>query len=265
MSAFGIRLDLLGQYIIASRRNSLDGNAEDPDIAAARRRDWCFGMIGVNEQRELHRGRLMARKSTVVENAIEAEGPHSDGRRERSRTSRGKIIRAMMDLIATGHNDPSAARVAEKAGVGLRTVFRHFDDKDSIFREMDQILNDAYLPALLEPYQADNWKDQLVELVERRAKVFEAIAPFRISTSLQRFNSKVLMENYKRLLKGERKRLFAILPQHVRKDEQRSRAIQLATSFDTWRLFRHDEELSRKKTLEVIKQLLQDILDQIPD
>lgn len=207
----------------------------------------------------------MARKSAAVRDTIEGEKPHTDGRRERSRASRRAIIHAMMDLIVEGDIDPSAARVAERAGVGLRSVFRHFDDKESIYREMNAILTEAYVPHLREPFQSADWREQLGELVERRAKVYEEIAPFRISTSVQRFNSPALMDNYRRLLKAEHKALYAILPDRVREDEHRTRAILLATSFDSWRLFRQDEELSKKKTIEAIKQLLQDILDQIED
>src|SRR3546814_10246722 len=48
----------------------------------------------------------------------------SDGRRARSRSSRRRIVAAMVELIEGGDLMPSAARVAEEAGVGLRTVFR---------------------------------------------------------------------------------------------------------------------------------------------
>lgn len=170
-----------------------------------------------------------------------------------------------MDLIVEGDINPSAARVAERAGVGLRSVFRHFDDKESLFREMDAILTETHAPRLREPYESSDWREQLSELVERRARVFEEIAPFRIATSIQRFRSPVLMENYRRMLKAEHKALDTILPDHVREDEQRTRAILLATSFDSWRIFRQDEELSKRKTIEAIRQLLQDILDQIDD
>lgn len=207
----------------------------------------------------------MARKSVAVRSTIEGEKPHTDGRRERSRASRRAIIHAMMDLIVEGDIDPSAARVAERAGVGLRSVFRHFDDKESLYREMDAILTEAYAPKLREPYKSSDWREQLGELVERRAKFYEEIAPFRVSTSIQRFRSPTLMESYRRLLKAEHKALYAILPNRVRNDEQRTRAILLSTSFDSWRLFRQDEELSKRKTIEAIKQLLQDILDQIDD
>lgn len=44
----------------------------------------------------------MAHKSAAVTNTIEVEKPHTDGRRERSRSSRRAIIHAMMDLIVEG-------------------------------------------------------------------------------------------------------------------------------------------------------------------
>lgn len=207
----------------------------------------------------------MGRQKAAVREAIEGSGPHPDGRRERSRSSRRRIIEAMMDLVAGGDIDPSAAKVAEKAGVGLRTVFRHFDEKDSIYREIDELLWAAYGPAFEAPFRSDRWKEQLFELIERRALMYEEIAPFRIASSLQRFSSPTLMETYRFLLKKERESLHRILPAHILEDEQRARAILLAVSFDSWRLFRQDEGLSKEKTIEVLQQMLRDILEQFTD
>ncbi|ANY19375.1 hypothetical protein A6F68_00849 [Tsuneonella dongtanensis] len=207
----------------------------------------------------------MVRQKAEVREAIEGDGPHPDGRRERSRSSRRRIIEAMMDLVAGGDIDPSAAKVAEKAGVGLRTVFRHFDDKESIYREIDELLWTAYGPASEAPFRSSDWQEQLFELIERRAQVYEEIAPFRIASSLQRYGSPMLMERYRFLLGRERDTLYGILPGSVLRDEARARAILLAVSFDSWRLFRLDEELSPEKTIEVLKQLLRDVLEQVSD
>ena len=59
-----------------------------------------------------------------------------DGRRLRSERNKQKIVTAMMELVREGDYDPSVASIAERAGVGLRTVFRHFDDVDTLYREM---------------------------------------------------------------------------------------------------------------------------------
>jgi len=193
------------------------------------------------------------------------EKPHPDGRKQRSQASRSKIVGAFMELIEQGDPAPSAARVAKRAGVGLRSVFRHFDDMDSLYAEIDRILNEQWAPVLTQPYKSSDWRERLIELVERRAKVNEAIYPHRIMTSLARFRSELLMSNYKRLLKYEKDALNAILPKPVQKDKQRSRAILLATSFDSWRLFRQDEGMSNKQVIATMSQMVRDVVAQIED
>ena len=207
----------------------------------------------------------MAKRSAVVPDVTAGDKPHPDGRRQRSQASRVKIVTAFMELLESGDPSPSAARVAERAGVGLRSVFRHFDDMDSLYAEIDTILNKQWGPVMVAPYVSDDWREQLIELVERRAKVNEAIYPHRIMTSLARFRSKLLMSNYKRLLKYEKDALNAILPKSVQKDKQRSRAIFLATSFDSWRLFRQDEGMSNKQVIATMSQMVRDIVAQIED
>ena len=71
------------------------------------------------------RRRLFAAKQGSMTNVSykmtsRSEVPLTDGRRERSRSSRSKIVAAMLDLVGKGDVAPSAARVAEVAGVGLR-------------------------------------------------------------------------------------------------------------------------------------------------
>ncbi|MDH4042395.1 MAG: TetR/AcrR family transcriptional regulator, partial [Gammaproteobacteria bacterium] len=56
-----------------------------------------------------------------------------DGRLLRTERSRQLIIDALHDLINEGVLQPTAQTVAERAGVGIRTVFRHFADMETLF------------------------------------------------------------------------------------------------------------------------------------
>jgi len=207
----------------------------------------------------------MAKQMTAIKAKTTSQRPHPDGRRQRSQASRAKIIAALMELIEAGDTSPSAARVAKRAGVGLRSVFRHFDDMDSLYSEIDNILNEQWAPVLSKPFKSDDWPEQLIELVERRAKLNEATYPYRVMTSMARFRSELLMSNYKRLLKYEKGVLNAILPKSVQKDRPRGRAILLATSFDSWRLFRQDEGMSNKQVIATMSQMVRDIIAQVED
>lgn len=203
----------------------------------------------------------MARAKTLVKEALADSAQEADGRKQRSRSSRNRILEAMMALVADGHHNPSAAAVAERAGVGLRSVFRHFDDKDSLFREMHERLVAAYAPRFLAPYASDDWREQLQEFVERRASVFEEIAPFRLSTVTHRYRSKTLAVAYAETLAMERAMLETLLPGSVRRARDAYLALRLAMSFDGWRLLRQDEGLSARKTVEAMKKLVRDIVD----
>src|SRR3546814_2609872 len=81
-----------------------------------------------------------------------ADPERVDGRRARSRSSHKRIVEAMMELIVGGDLAPSAARVAEEAGIGLRTVFRHFDDMDSLYAEITATITERVMPLVMEPY-----------------------------------------------------------------------------------------------------------------
>lgn len=188
-----------------------------------------------------------------------------DGRRQRSHSSRAKIVKALLDLVEGGNISPSAAEVAESAGVGLRSVFRHFDDMESLYREMNDGIEAKVLPMMLKPLVATDWKGRIRELTERRVSVFEAILPFRISASIRRHQSPFLMEGYKRMLRIERQGVEALLPETVLADPAQANAVLAPLSFQTWRLLRHDQELPIAMARTVVLRLVEAVLAQCPD
>lgn len=191
--------------------------------------------------------------------------PSPDGRRERSRSSRSRIVAAMIELVGSGDHAPSAARVAETAGVGLRTVFRHYDDMDTLFREMSEIITASILPIIQQAPQGDSWKARLGDIADRRARVFEAIMPYRLSADLKRFQSPYLMEDQRRMLRMESEAIDAHLPAALATDAVASRGIKIILGFQTWRSLRHDMQLPMEEAREVVRRLLDDCLAAMPD
>jgi AcrR family transcriptional regulator len=202
---------------------------------------------------------------TKLPTGLSKQAPLGDGRRERSRSSRSKIVAALLDLVGKGDVSPSAARVAEVAGVGLRSVFRHFEDMDALYREMGEVIEARILPILLQPPAGDSWKDKIFDLAERRAKVFETIMPYRISANLRRFESPYLMHDYRRMLRFESESIEAHLPEAVRADAAGSGGLNVILSFQTWRLLRHDQELPVEAAKAVVRRLLGAALAALPD
>lgn len=189
----------------------------------------------------------------------------NDRRHQRSRISRARIVAAMLDLVARGEVSPSAARVAEVAGVGLRSVFRHFTDMDALYSEMTEVIEARVLPIMLRPLEEKTWKERLGNLAGRRAEIFETIMPFRISASLRRFESPYLMQDHRRMLRLEVQMLEAQLPPSVPADSAAAQGLGVILSFATWELLRHERGLSADEARAVVQRMLADALAALPE
>lgn len=184
----------------------------------------------------------------------------ADGRRQRSNRSRDQIVRAMIDLIRAGEMQPAAARVAEKANVGLRTVFRHFEEMETLNREISAIVEAEILPIVEKPFAGKTWREQLDDLLQRRADIYDRIMPLKIAGSLQRFKSPFLMKDYNRFLRMEREGLKRVLPPKILNDAVLCSAIEMATGFQAWRRLRQDQGLSPADALKVARFIIERLL-----
>lgn len=183
-----------------------------------------------------------------------------DGRRERSKASRSAIVDAMIELIRAGNLSPTADQVAAYAGVGQRTVFRHFRDMEEIYREVTESVEDQLMPIMVRPLEAQDWVGRVREIADRRWRIYEQLLPFRAAADLRRFNSDVLMKDYRRHLKLEWTTLAAVLPASVTDDRPLAIALHLALSFQCWRRLREDEVLDRETARAVIMRMVDAVL-----
>ena len=189
--------------------------------------------------------------------AQEADPDRIDGRRARGRSSHKRIVEAMMELIVGGDLSPSAARVAEEAGIGLRTVFRHFDDMDALYSEITATITEQVMPVVMAPYPDQPWRDNIRELVRRRIRVFETTLPFRLAANIKRYQSPFLMGQYSRVVMIERELIVRLLPAPVRTNRIGVEALCAALSFHTWRTLRHDQSLSAEDAGAVMGQMVE--------
>ena len=187
---------------------------------------------------------------------VDRETLVEDGRRQRSERNRQKIIAAMFELVREGDFDPSVATVAERAGVGLRTVFRHFDDVDTLYREMAGQMEDRILPEIQKPLTAPDWPGRVKELMTRRTRIFEDIMPIRICARARRFRSDFLMAGHKRFVSYETNALALALPEEILRNEPLKAAFDVALSFDTWRRLRQDQNFSRARATSALEAML---------
>lgn len=172
--------------------------------------------------------------------------PSVDGRRVRGEDNRRRIVDALLKLVASGVVSPSADEVAAKAGVGLRTVFRHFADMESLYREISERMTLEILPITQRPFRSEDWRERLEELVNRRAQVFERLLPFKIAGDAHRYGSTFLTREQAAIVKTLREALrHAIGPKAI-DDKLRFEALDLFISFEAWRRLRVDQGLAAR-------------------
>jgi len=193
---------------------------------------------------------------------LNVAGPEEepDGRRRRSQDSRVRIIAAMLELVHGGEVAPSAEQVATRADVGLRTVFRHFKDVDSLYREMAAIVEGELHAIIDEPLTGRDWREQILEIVQRRAAVYEKIAPFKRASDVHRHGSPFLEAGHARLVQTSREILKRVAPSELARDHVRFEALDLLLSFDTWNRLRRDQGLTASQAAEVVGFMVRSVM-----
>ncbi|MBA4208019.1 MAG: transcriptional regulator [Parvibaculum sp.] len=178
-----------------------------------------------------------------------------DGRRLRSAASRLRIVEAMRDLIREGNVSPRAEEVATRADVGLRTVFRHFDDMESLYREIGALAMVEAEPFLDMAEPSGTIEEKFQQMLERRSRLFERIMPFRVAADANAHRSTYLVEDRERMNAGLRELLRNALPADLRKDRTVVDALDALLSFDMWRRLRMDQNLSPAQAKRVIEAM----------
>lgn len=180
-----------------------------------------------------------------------------DGRVMRGARNRSYIMDAIFELVQEGVLAPTAEQVAQRAGVGTRTVFRHYDDMESLFAEMQSRLEREVRPLLEGPAIEGPIEERVRQLVARRARIFERIAPFRRAAGVQRVRSPLFQETSAELDRELREQLRRVLEHDgARLDDDPLEALDAAGSFETWDRLRRAQRLGRDRAQRAVEQTL---------
>lgn len=185
----------------------------------------------------------------------------TDGRKLRSEDSKRKIVSAMLELVREGRIAPTAEEVAKRANVGLRTVFRRFKDMESLYAEMSVEINQKVESIIEEPTDTADWKDNLLQLVDRRLRVYEVIMPYRVAAEALKFQSTVLLSRHMEIVREERQRLLAVLPDFLLNDRPLIEGLEAALSFDMWNQLRNDQRLGAEDATAVVVRIVESLLN----
>jgi AcrR family transcriptional regulator len=169
----------------------------------------------------------------------------ADGRTLRAERSREAIVGAIVALVGEGTPVPTAQQVAERAGVGIRTVFRHFSDMESLFAEISGRVRAEVGPLLREEPPDGPPAVRLRALVRSRARLFERILPYRRAMQIQRWGSPFLESQLRDDHRALRAGLRRWLPEL--RDPDALEALDAVLSPELWMRLRVEQRVGPKR------------------
>lgn len=159
-----------------------------------------------------------------------------DGRRARRHRSRDLAVDALLDLLDEGVPRPTAQQVAERSGVSLRSIFRIFDDVDSLHSEAAarQFERNRHLYVDVPP--TGPLDRRIKAMVEMHERLYSTVAPVRRAAKRAASASPGLaasLELAHKWLRAEVDRAFG--PELTQLDAPATTAaVELLLSFEAW-------------------------------
>jgi AcrR family transcriptional regulator len=172
-----------------------------------------------------------------------------DGRTARASRTRDAVVDALLALVSEGDMRPTGSRIAERAGVSLRSVFQHFDDLEALFAAV-AARQAVRIQEMRSPLPSSGPLAARVRaLVDQRARIYELITPVRRAAVLQEPFSPTLRHGRDVLDRADATEVHEVFAVELSRLDRTSRrevsdALWVATSWDTWEHLRGRQGLS---------------------
>ena len=187
--------------------------------------------------------------------------------RRRLRTERGKelVVDALLAFFAEGDPQPGVAKIAARAGVSQRSVFRYFDDLESLAGAAIERQIARIGPAFRPPAPTGDLQTRIGALVDQRLRIYDATAV--TTQAAERFapHSPAVAEAFafrRSVLHDQIEELFAVELASMagRGRSEVVDAVSAAASLETIRMLRTTAGHSRRRTAAIVARTIRALL-----
>jgi AcrR family transcriptional regulator len=185
----------------------------------------------------------------------------ADGRNLRRTRNTDVVVGAMLDLLADGNLWPSAADIAARAGLSERSVYRYFDDLDTLAQAAVELQIER-ADHLFQPLAADGTLDvRLDRLVRHRVRMFDQIGGIvhaaRLRASLRETIAAALALRQQQL-RVQLQELF--LEELDGQEDDLLTALEVVTGLDSLHALRIDRKCSAPRTRRIMRRTAEALL-----
>ena len=179
-----------------------------------------------------------------------------DGRRQRSARSREALIKASLELIDQGLLVPTAKQIADKAGVGIRSFFRHFDDMEALFAAADAHARDNVMNLFPRGHGHGDMAERISAFLDNQAEAYERLRNIILSTQAQLWRSPTLRQSYARDQAKLRDIRVSWFPELAGQAPALIEGLDALASFDMWHRLRHHQKLGVRESKDILAALM---------
>jgi TetR/AcrR family transcriptional regulator of autoinduction and epiphytic fitness len=157
-----------------------------------------------------------------------------DGRSARSERTRRAIVAAHLALIDEGDLKPTGERIAERAGVSLRTLWTNFKDMETLFAASGELVKERQdaMYRRIEPELP--LPERVEEFCAQRVEVLEMLAPSARASSLREPFSAQLRINRARNIARARRQIEEVFEPELASVHERDELVNAITVASTW-------------------------------
>ncbi len=170
-----------------------------------------------------------------------------DGRRERSKRTRAAIVSALTELLDEGRIEPTAADVAKRAGVAVRSIAQHFATREELLLAVAAHHSQRLEHGTLDG--AASFEERLDRFVTARARELEESRAMRGAAAVVQARSPAVAHALQRVAerrRAEAARVFAAEIERASDPKATERTVALVTSGRAWDALRTDMRLGQK-------------------
>lgn len=165
-----------------------------------------------------------------------------DGRTARAQRTRAAIVDAHLALLASGDLKPTGERIADAAGVSLRTLWTNFKDMETLFAAAGERLIETQNAAHRPVSPTLPLAERVEAFCEQRARMLEIIAPAaRAAATREPFSAQLQLNRTIQLdrSRAELDEVFAAeLAQAGPRRDDLVNALLTVTTYAAWALWR---------------------------
>ena len=156
-----------------------------------------------------------------------------DGRNLRSINSQKLIVDACIKLFKAGNLEPTAQQVADESGVGIRTVFRQFDEMENLFKSVDAVLSKEF-DFEVKYDTSSSFETRLQSIIKHMNAGYEKHKLIMFMTVSNMWKYRFLKENYLMYQDIIKNKTEEILPEVLNFDTESRHLFHASLAFAMW-------------------------------